>query len=97
MIPPADIKPINRDELKNCRFIAARRQPSERETRERNRKVHLSLLLSENSEGRVKIVFNTINGYAEIQTSIWGATDKFIFVKGGNTIPVEAVAHVILQ
>lgn len=53
--------------------------------------------MGNNFESRAKIVFNTLDGYKEIFSTVWATTEKFILLKGGNHIPLEAIIHVELE
>lgn len=98
MIPPkTDTKLISKEELRSVNFKAASGNPSHDELRDRRRKLQLSVLLADQAEAMVKIVFNTIDGYHEVKTAIWGATEKYILLTGGSFIPMESVACVSLD
>jgi hypothetical protein len=90
-------EPIEKERLKQCTF----RKPSYRftdfEIRERNQRLYLAMLLGNNYSSEARIVFNTLEGYKEILSTIWATTEKFILLKGGNTIPLEAIAAVELE
>lgn len=97
IITPQEVKRISKEELGSISFKNSVGYFTDCELRDRNRKLHLSILLADHAEANVKIVFNTIDGYKEVNTSIWGATEKYILLKGGSFIPVEAVAYVALE
>ncbi|MCW5907776.1 MAG: hypothetical protein KIS94_07960 [Chitinophagales bacterium] len=90
-------EPIEKERLHHCSF----RKPSYRftdfEIRERNQRLYLAMLLGNNYRSEARIVFNTLEGYKEVLSTIWATTEKFILLKGGNTIPLEAIAEVELQ
>ena len=91
------IQKISREQLKECAFVKPVYNNTEYELRERNRRLYLAMLMGNNFESKVKIVFNTLEGYCEIFTTVWATTEKFILLKGGNYIPLEAIAHVELE
>ena len=88
---------INNEELTHCVFEKATAHSTVCNTREYNRDLNLSILLSGTGENNVRIVFNTIEGYKEILAAIWGSTEKFILLQGGFSIPAEAIAYVSLD
>jgi len=92
-----ETKIISKAELSEVRFKNTPGHFSTEELRASQSKLHLSILLPDYAESIVKIVFNTVDGYKEVKTSIWGATEKYILLTGGNFIPVEAVASVSLD
>ena len=91
-----EIKKISIAQLRNMTFCNSVGYFTGCELRERQRKLHLSILLADHADSNVKIVFNTIDGYRELNTSVWGATEKYILIKGGSFIPVQSVAWVAL-
>lgn len=51
--------------------------------------------LGNNFKGKVKITFRTFtNEIKTIDTTVWSATDEFVSVKGGMSIPVRAIMSV---
>lgn len=83
--------------MNKCAFRKPSYRFSDHEIRERNQRLYLAMLLGNNYSSEARIVFNTLEGYKEIFSTIWATTEKFILLKGGNTIPLEAIAEVELQ
>jgi hypothetical protein len=95
MTPP--IQKIEREQLKECAFKKPIYKSTDLELSERNKRLYLAMLMGNNFQSKVKIVFNTLEGYKEILTTVWATTEKFILLKGGNHIPLEAIAFVELE
>jgi hypothetical protein len=93
----ADIAKIEKEGLEECSFSQPKYQFTEYELRERNRRLYLAMLLGNNFHSKVKIVFNTIEGYKEVFTTVWATTEKFILLKEGSFIPIESIAWVELE
>ena len=93
----ADIQKIEKEQLNTCKFERPVYHYSDHESRERNRKLYLAMLMGNNFHSKVKIVFNTIEGYREIFTTVWATTEKFILLKGGTFIPIDSIAYVELD
>lgn len=91
------IQKIEKEQLKECSFRKTVYQPTDHDLRERNRRLYLAMLMGNNFQSKVKIVFNTLEGYKEVFTTVWATTEKFILLKGGNFIPIEAISHVELD
>jgi hypothetical protein len=89
--------PIEKENLKNCSFRRPTYRFTDHELRERNRNLYLAMLLGNNFHSNARIVFNTFEGYKEVFSTVWATTEKFILLKGGNTIPLEAIAAVDLE
>lgn len=90
------IRKIEKDQLKGCAF----KKPADHddyELNERNKRLYLAMLMGNNYDSKVRIIFNTIEGYREIFTTVWATTEKFILLKGGSYIPLEAIAKVELE
>lgn len=91
------IQKIDKEQLKECAFKKPVFDSTDHELREKNRNLYLAMLMGNNYQSKVKIVFNTLEGYKEILTTVWATTEKFILLKGGNHIPLEAIAFVELE
>jgi hypothetical protein len=88
---------IEQQNLKNCNFSKPLKRFTDDDVRERNRSLYLAMLLGNNFKSDARIVFNTNEGYKEVFSTVWATTEKFILLKGGNFIPLEAIAKVDLQ
>jgi hypothetical protein len=88
---------IEKERLKQCTFRKPNYRYTDFEIRERNQRLYLAMLLGNNYSSEARIVFNTLEGYKQILSTIWATTEKFILLKGGNTIPLEAIAEVELE
>lgn len=91
------IQKIEKEQLKECSFKKPINQATDYDLRERNRRLYLAMLMGNNFQSKVKIVFNTIEGYKEVFTTVWATTEKFILLKGGCFIPIDAITHVELD
>ena len=63
----------------------------------RDQKLYMAMLMGNNYNNNVRIVFNTEDGECELVTRIWARTDKFVVLKGGTFIPIGAVVDIILE
>ncbi len=51
--------------------------------------------LGNNYKGKVRITFRTFsNEIKAIDTTVWSATDEYVSIKGGMSIPVKAILSV---
>lgn len=91
------VKTIEKEQLKYCAFRKPVYKHSDFEIRERNRRLYLAMLMGNNFHSKVKIIFNTLEGYKEVLTTVWATTEKFILLKGGLFIPIESIAHVEIE
>ncbi len=90
-------EPIEKERLGHCTFKKPYQRFTDFEIRERNQRLFLAMLLGNNYRSQAKITFNTLEGYKEIFSTIWATTEKFILLKGGTVIPLEAISDVELQ
>ena len=88
------IRKISIAQLRNMTFCNSVGYFTDCELRDRHRTLHLSILLAGQAGADLKIVFNTVDGYRELNSAVWGATEKYILIKGGSFIPVESVAWI---
>ena len=63
----------------------------------RDQKLYMAMLMGNNYNNNVRIVFNTEDGECELVTRIWARTDKFVVLKGGTFIPIGAVIDIIIE
>ncbi len=61
------------------------------------RKKHLerSVVLGNTYKSKTKIIFEDNHGLHQIETHIWGVTEKWLLLKHGITIPVRRIHDVI--
>ena len=58
------------------------------------KKLFEAMMLGNMEHYKVKISFNTLDGIKEVFTTIWATTDRFIVLKGGRYIPINAIVEV---
>lgn len=92
-----EVEPITKEELKVCTFSKPAHRVTDFELRKRNQSLYFAMLVGNNFQGQARIIFNTIEGYREVFSTIWATTERFILLKGGSTIPLEAIAGVELE
>jgi hypothetical protein len=64
----------------------------------KHRKLHAlkAILLGDNSNTHVKIVFEGNSGKQMVVTIVWGLTESYLLLKGSITIPLNRVHEIIL-
>ena len=75
----------NEDVLLNAEAIEVRRVALER-----------AVVLGNTYKGKTKIVFEDSEGVKQIETHIWGLTDKRVILKQGIVIPINRIHEVKL-
>jgi len=66
----------------------------DRSTRANNLKNAIALGNLEHQ--KVKILFQDIEGFKEVETTIWGVTDREIILKKGSVIPIARIVKINL-
>ncbi|MFT7613136.1 MAG: hypothetical protein ACI9J3_002106 [Parvicellaceae bacterium] len=64
--------------------------------KERDAKLRQALSLGNIEHIKVKITFQDIEGTKQVETTIWGITDKSIILKKGSIIPIHRVTEVTI-
>ena len=75
----------NEDVLKNTQATEKRRIDLEQ-----------AVVLGNTYKGKTKIVFEDSTGVKQIETHIWGLTDKRVILKQGIVIPIHRIHEVKL-
>ncbi len=65
---------------------------SDRLNRDKNLRTALSL--GNLDHEKVKITFQDIEGTKQVETTIWGVTDREVILKQGRVIPIHRIIHV---
>lgn len=78
---------IEKEEVINYRFVAVDNKESEI-TQE---KLERAVRLGNEFKGKTQITFMTSEGAKRIETTVWTLTENYIQIKGGVSIPVNAL------
>ncbi len=68
---------------------------SEEQIAQRRRDLERSLSLGNLDHVKVRIVFSDKECMKQVETTVWGLTDKRVILKGGAVIPINRVHRVI--
>lgn len=68
---------------------------SEDDIKIRTANLDRALKLGNLEHNKIKIVFEDDNGIKQVNTTIWGVTDKRIILKKGVVIPINRIHEVI--
>ena len=55
-----------------------------------------AVILGNTYKGKTKIIFEDASGLKEVETHVWGLTDKRVILKQGIVIPIHRVHEVKL-
>lgn len=65
-------------------------------TENRRKNLEQAVVLGNTYKGKTKIVFEDNEGIKQIETHIWGLTDKRVILKKGIVIPIHRIHEVKL-
>lgn len=60
-----------------------------------HRQVDRAVALGNGAKSKVKILFQTKDGIRLVHTTVWAATEDYIILKGGRSIPMDAILDII--
>lgn len=63
---------------------------------ERQSALEKAVRLGNSFKGKVRLVFETLDGTYGVETTIWETSEDFVVLKGAVTIPVNAIRQVII-
>lgn len=55
-----------------------------------------ALKLGNLEHGKIKIIFEDAEGIKQVNTTVWGVTDKRVILKQGAVIPIHRIHEVIV-
>ncbi|MBI2269913.1 MAG: hypothetical protein HYU69_06080 [Bacteroidetes bacterium] len=85
---------IEKEEVVNLRFPAAEVLISADDIKARKTELDKALKLGNVEHGKIKIIFEDANGIKQIETTIWGVTDKRIILKQGIVLPIHRIHEI---
>lgn len=60
-----------------------------------HQQINRAVRLGNGHKSKVKIFFQTANGLKMVHTTVWAATEDYIVLKGGQSIPMDAIIDII--
>jgi hypothetical protein len=61
----------------------------------RNASLDRAMKLGNLEHGKIKIIFEDSTGLKQVETTVWGVTDKRVILKQGLVIPIHRVYEII--
>jgi uncharacterized protein (UPF0248 family) len=61
----------------------------------RNSNLERAMKLGNLEHGKIKIIFEDSTGLKQVETTVWGVTDKRVILKQGLVIPIHRVHEII--
>ncbi len=85
---------VQKEEIENLVFPAESIERTEQQTKDLNNKLQDAMTLGNLHHTKIKIIFKDSEGLKEVETTVWVASEKFISLKAGVSIPVRRIVEV---
>ncbi len=92
----AMISPVQKEEVTHLRFPHEEVLAVTDLIEKRRKSLEQAVVLGNTYKGKTKIVFEDSEGIKQIDTHIWGLTDKRVILKQGIVIPIHRIHEVKL-
>ena len=92
----AVISPVQKEEVSHLHFPSNEVLLNAEATEQRRMALERAVVLGNTYKGKTKIVFEDSTGIRQIETHIWGLTDKRVILKQGIVIPINRIHEVKL-
>jgi hypothetical protein len=85
---------IEKEEITEFSFPVGDVLTTEEGREERQARIQRGMRLGNSMKGKVKIIFEDVDGLKKVETTIWGFTDKNIILKKTTIIPIRCVHEI---
>lgn len=85
---------IEKEKVSELKFPEREVLVSNDDIRVRMMDLDRALKLGNLEHGKIKIVFEDTSGIKQVETTIWGVTDKRVILKHGVLIPIHCIRHI---
>lgn len=92
----AVISPVSKEDINNLHFPDTEVLMSAEAIEQRKVLLERSVILGNTFKGKTKLVFEDDKCIRQIETHIWGLTDKRVILKQGIVIPIHRIHEVKL-
>jgi hypothetical protein len=94
--PKTDIPvAIEKESVAGLKFPEEDVLTSKDEKKIRNANLDRAMKLGNLEHGKIKIIFEDSIGLKQVETTVWGVTDKRVILKQGLVIPIHRVYEII--
>lgn len=85
---------LEKEQVATLRFPAEEVLNSEEAIKARKEELNKAMKLGNLEHGKIRIVFEDTEGMKQVETTIWGVTDKRIILKQGLVIPIHRIHEI---
>lgn len=90
------ISPVQKEDVSQLHFPSEEVLLTSEATEKRRVALEQAVVLGNTYKGKAKIIFEDGEGIKQIETHIWGLTDKRVILKQGIVIPINRILEVKL-
>jgi hypothetical protein len=87
---------IDKETIRDLKFVKHEVLTSEEAVLHRKRELERATAIGNAHQGKIKLIFETMDGLKEVETTVWSTSDNYISLKGGVNIPVNAIKEVFI-
>ena len=85
---------INKEMIPNLRFPDTEVLNSAESIMNRRSELERALALGNLEHGKIKLIFEDEESIYQVETTVWGLTDKRVILKQGIVIPIQRI-HIV--
>jgi len=85
---------VEKEEIVDFNFPKEDVLDSEPKRKERDSRIKKAMMLGNSYKGKVKIIFEDIEGLKKVETTIWGVTEKNILLKTTIIVPIRSIHEI---
>lgn len=91
-----DIELITKEDIGKYHFVNQEVLETPEEKRLRYTNLTKAMILGNVHKGKIKLVFDTVEGIKAVETTIWAADENEVVLKGGINIPMMCIREVFI-
>ena len=88
--------PIEKENISGLKFPEDEVLKTKDELKLRTANLEKALKLGNLEHGKIKIIFEDSEGLKQVDTTVWGVTDKRVILKKGAVLPIHRIHEVIV-
>lgn len=86
--------PIDKENISGLKFPESDVLTSTDDKKMRAANLEKALKLGNLEHGKIKIIFEDSEGMKQVDTTVWGVTDKRVILKQGAVVPIHRIHEV---
>jgi hypothetical protein len=86
---------VEKEQISAFKFPEGEVLKSDQEIKDRATNLDRALKLGNLEHNKIQIVFEDSEGLKEVETTVWGVTDKRVILKQGIVMPIHRIHRVV--